>query len=48
VGRELLGKKVLESVLPFVERIDFSVGALVNLGGSQIKQLIGSEVVPDL
>ena len=48
VGRELLREKVLEGVLPLVEWVDFPVGALVDLGGSKVEQLIGSEVVPDL
>jgi len=48
VGRELLREKVLQGVLPLVEWVDFPIGALVDLGGSKVEQLIGSEVVPDL
>lgn len=48
MGRELLRKKVLQGVFPFVERVYFPVGALVDLGGGKVEQLIGSEVVPDL
>ena len=43
----MFGKKVLESVFPLVERVDFSIKSLVDLGGSQVKQLISSEVVPN-
>ena len=40
--------EILEGALPLVERVDFPIRALVDLGGSQVEQLISPEVVADL